>query len=401
MLAGKHIVVGITGGIAAYKIPMLIRLLKKEGAQVKVCATKNALEFVTPTVLETLSDNAVYTDIFAPHKEHQTEHISLPEWADMMIVAPCTANMLGKFANGIADDALSTTFLAMLKPVLIVPAMNENMLAHPATQKNLQQLGSFPNVSVLNCGYGFLACGKDGNGRMAEPEQIIQAADSMLEKKTLRGKKILITAGPTQEQIDPVRYISNYSSGKMGYAIADLCQKRGATVTLVSGPTTIAFAPQEDTTVVNVQTAQEMATACKEYFPDCDIAILTAAVADFTPKEKAEQKIKRTCNELILQLNATTDIAATLGKEKTSKQVLVGFALETQNEESNAQAKMEKKNLDIIVLNSLCDAGAGFGTDTNKVTLFTKAGKRILFPLKSKKEVARDIVEQLEEYINQ
>lgn len=389
MLQGKHILVGISGGIAAYKIPELIRLLVKQGAEVRCCCTHNALQFVTPLVLETLSNNQVYTDVFAPHNEHQTEHISLPDWADLMLVAPATANVIGKMANGIADDALSTTFLAMQKPVLVAPAMNENMLLHPALQRNLQTLRSFAHVTVLDCDEGFLACGTTGKGRMQEPEDLLDAVISVLSPKPLLGKRVLITAGPTQEKIDPVRFISNYSSGKMGYALADLCRLYGAEVTLVSGPTpTQHFRGR----VVHVTSADRMYESCIKEFPNADIAILCAAVADFTPEQVASQKIKHENHALTLQLKTTHDIAAELGKRKTEKQLLVGFALETQNETANALGKMQKKNLDLIVLNSLNDAGAGFSTDTNKITIYHQDGTMQAFPLKSKQEVAEDII---------
>lgn len=388
MLAGKHILIGISGGIAAYKIPELIRLLKKEGADVCVCTTKNALQFVTPLTLETLSNNRVYSDVFAPHNEHQTEHISLPDWADLMIIAPCTANVIGKMASGIADDALTTTFLAMRKPVLVAPAMNENMLAHPAVQRNIQTISEYENVSVLDCDNGFLACGTIGKGRMQEPEQIKEAADILLEEKTMLGKRVLITAGPTQEQIDPVRYISNYSTGKMGYALARACQKRGAQVTLISGPSNECFSGK----TLHVTTAEDMYIAATEQFPHFDITILCAAVADFRPEHTAEKKIKRHSDDLILHLCPNKDIAATLGKTKQSNQLLVGFALETDHEEDNALLKMQRKNFDYIVLNSLQDKGAGFGYDTNKVTVFAANGKKTALPLASKDEVAAAIL---------
>ena len=392
MLQNKHILVGITGGIAAYKIPEFVRLLKKAGAEVRVCCTRNALQFVTPLVLETLSNNKVYTDVFAPHNEHETEHISLPDWADLMIVAPCTANMAGKRACGIADDALSTTFLAMRKPVLVAPAMNEGMLLHPAVQRNLHTLASFPHVTVLDCDEGFLACGTTGKGRMPEPAVLLEAADSLLEEKTLAGKRVLITAGPTQEKIDPVRFISNYSSGKMGYALARLCKRKGATVTLVSGPTDLCFEGGE---TIQVNSAQEMRDATVSRFSEADITILSAAVADFTPESAAEHKIKQK-NGLTLSLRPTADIAAELGRMKRPGQLLAGFALETDNEQENALGKMEKKNFDLIVLNSLRDAGAGFGCDTNKITVFTRNGSPLSFPLKPKEEVARDILTCIE-----
>ncbi|MBR1808453.1 MAG: bifunctional phosphopantothenoylcysteine decarboxylase/phosphopantothenate--cysteine ligase CoaBC [Paludibacteraceae bacterium] len=391
MLQGKHILVGISGGIAAYKIPELIRLLKKAGAEVCVCTTRNALQFVTPLTLETLSNNRVYSDVFAPHNEHQTEHISLPDWADLMIIAPCTANVIGKMAAGIADDALNTTFLAMLKPVIVAPAMNDKMLQHPAVQRNLQTIREYPNVTVLDCDEGFLACGTQGKGRMQEPEDILQAADCLLEKKNMLGKRVLITAGPTQEKIDPVRYISNYSTGKMGYALARACMLRGAEVTLISGPSAEHFSGK----TVRVTSAQEMLNAAVAEFVNADIAILCAAVADYRPEQTADKKIKRNGESMLLPLVPNADIAATLGKQKKSNQLLVGFALETDNEEQNAIEKMQRKNLDCIVLNSLQDKGAGFGCDTNKVTVFGADGRKTVLPLASKDEIASAIINLL------
>ncbi len=397
MLAGKKIVLGITGGIAAYKMPEFIRLLKKQGADVRVVVTKNALQFVTPLVLETVSNNAVYSDVFAPHNQHNTEHISLPDWADMMIVAPCTANVIGKFANGIADDALSTTFLAMLKPVLIAPAMNDKMFAHPAVQQNIATLRSWEHIIVLDPEDGPLACGTSGKGRMPEIDVLLQAADMLLEPKTLQGKKVLITAGPTVEKIDPVRFISNFSSGKMGYALANICARKGAEVTIVSGPVNInARLVEQVGKIIPVQSAQEMYEAAIDNFADTDVAILCAAVADFHVAETATQKVKRGKEDWTITLAPTQDIAAELGKRKQAHQTLIGFALETDNEESNAIGKMAKKNLDYIVLNSLRTPGAGFGTDTNQVTIFSREGKQTDFVLKSKDDVARDIVKLLE-----
>lgn len=394
MLEGKHIVLGISGGIAAYKIPELIRLLRKAGAEVKVTCTKNALNFVTPLTLETLSNNKVYFDVFAPTNEHSTEHISLPDWADLMIVAPATANVIGKMANGIADDALTTTFLAMQRPVLIAPAMNDKMFAHPALQHNLETLRSWNHITLLDCAEGFLACGTSGKGRMQEIEVIFQAADAILEKKTLVGKKVLITAGPTQEKIDPVRFISNYSTGKMGIAIAELAAKKGAEVTLILGPTSQSVA--DGIHILNVVSAQEMYENAKHEFANSDITILSAAVADFTSPQIADKKIKREKEDLIISLCPTQDIAASLGKIKTEKQTLIGFALETNDEMNNARGKMTRKNFDYIVLNSLQDKGAGFGYDTNKITILGKDGTCQEFPLKSKKEVARDILHLVE-----
>lgn len=389
MLRGKHILVGISGGIAAYKTPELIRLLKQSGAEVCVCTTRNALQFVTPLTLETLSNNRVYSDVFAPHNEHQTEHISLPDWADLMIIAPCTANVIGKMAAGIADDALTTTFLAMRKPVLVAPAMNDKMLAHPAVQRNLQTIRLYDNLKVLDCDEGFLACGSTGKGRMQEPEQILEAADSLLTEQTLQGKRVLITAGPTQEKIDPVRYISNYSTGKMGYALARECKKRGADVTLISGPSHEHFSGK----TIRVVSAKEMYAAATEEVKNADITILCAAVADFRPQNISRSKIKHHEGLMSLTLESTDDIAAILGEQKRSEQILVGFALETDNEEQNAINKLQKKNLDYIVLNSLKDTGAGFGCDTNKVIVFAKNGSKTDIPLKTKDCIAADIID--------
>ena len=395
MLEGKHIVVGISGGIAAYKIPMLIRILKKQGADVRVCTTHNALQFVTEVTLQTLSNNSVYTDVFQPHREHSTEHISLPDWADLLIVAPATANIIGKFASGIADDALSTTFLAFNKPVLIAPAMNDKMLANPIVQRNLTALAQLPNITVMPCADGFLACGTSGTGRMAEPEQIALWAEKALTEQTLADKKVMINLGPTVEDIDPVRFISNHSSGKMGNAIAEACWLRGADVTVVAGPVQHVF---EEAHIIHVSSAEQMYEASVNAAKDNDIIILCAAVADYTPAEKAEHKIKRRAGEqLTLTLNPTPDIAATIGRNKKKNQKLIGFALETQDEEHNAEEKMHRKNLDMIVLNSLQDKGAGFATDTNKITIIFPGNKAKAFPLKSKTEVAKDIVQAIVE----
>ena len=400
ILQGKHILVGISGGIAAYKIPELIRQLRKAGAIVKVTTTKNALEFVTSLTLQTVSGNPVYSDVFAAINEHSTEHISLPEWADLMLIAPATANLLCKMAHGIADDALTTTFAAMRKPVVIAPAMNTNMYDSPATQHAIHQLSQWKNITMLDAASGELACGTSGKGRMQEIEVLVAAAEYALTPKTLLGKQVLITAGPTHEAIDPVRYITNASTGKMGYALARACLKRGANVTLVSGPCQVslqawqAFTPL---TVVPVQSAAEMCQAALQSFETADISILCAAVADFTPANKAEQKIKKqpgqTC--MTIEMTTTTDIAATLGQRKRADQQLVGFALETHDEMHNAQRKLQSKNLDMIVLNSLQDTGAGFGTDTNKVTFLYPNGKIKNLPLMSKEEVADEIISHL------
>lgn len=390
---------GISGGIAAYKIPELIRLLKKAGADVQVVTTKNALEFVTPLTLQTVSGHKVYSDVFAAINEHSTEHISLPDWADLMIIAPATANVLCKIANGIADDALTTTFAAMRKPVVIAPAMNTNMYESPATQKAISELAKWENITMLDAASGELACGTTGKGRMQEIDVLVAAIDYSLTPKTLSGKHILITAGPTQEAIDPVRYISNASTGKMGYALVRACLNRGAEVTLVSGPTHLslkawqAFCPLH---IKNIVSSAEMCEATVQAFLQVDAAILCAAVADFTPCNTADKKIKKQPGQtaMSIELTTTTDIAATLGKMK-GKQLLVGFALETHNELANAERKLQSKNLDMIVLNSLQDAGAGFGVDTNKVTFLYKDGTKKHLPLLSKQEVADAIIDQI------
>ncbi|MBQ0075898.1 MAG: bifunctional phosphopantothenoylcysteine decarboxylase/phosphopantothenate--cysteine ligase CoaBC [Bacteroidales bacterium] len=381
MLEGKHILVGISGGIAAYKIPELIRLLVKAGADVRVTTTRNALQFVTDTTLRTLSGHTVYSDVFASVNAHATEHISLPEWADMMVVAPATANVLCKMAAGIADDALTTTLAAMRKPVLIAPAMNDKMYDSPATQQALTTLSQWPNITLLDCAEGPLACGTTGKGRMQEPETIFEAVHGVLTPKTLAGKHIVITAGPTIEKLDPVRYISNFSTGKMGRAIAQECTRRGAQVTLIMGQ----------------MSARQMCEQAVEAFKQADIAILAAAVADYRPIAEQEHKIKKQPNSTTMSLDLieNPDIAATLGQLKQPHQQLIGFALETDHELENAQHKMDKKNLDMIVLNSLRDAGAGFGYDTNKVTILFRDGSQKNYPLLSKEAVAQVIIDNI------
>ena len=399
-LAGKHILVGISGGIAAYKIPELIRLLKKAGADVQVTTTKHALEFVTSLTLQTVSGHKVYSDVFAAINEHSTEHISLPDWADLMLIAPATANVLCKMANGIADDALTTTFAAMRKPVVIAPAMNTNMYESPATQKSISELATWENVTMLDCASGELACGTTGKGRMQEIDVLVAAAEYALTPKTLQNKHVLITSGPTQEAIDPVRYITNASTGKMGYALVRACLNRGAEVTLVSGPTQLslkawqAFCPLN---VMDVVSSAEMCDATVKAFEQADIAILCAAVADFTPCNTADKKIKKQPGQtdMTIELKTTTDIAATLGKMKGNAKKLVGFALETHDEQANAERKLQSKNLDMIVLNSLQDKGAGFGVDTNKVTILYANGTKKDLPLLMKQEVADAIIDSL------
>lgn len=392
MLKGKKILLGISGGIAAYKTPELARLLMKQGADVKVVATKNALQFVTAFTLETLTHHKLYVDMFDGPSEYHTEHISLAQWADCLLVAPATANVMAKMANGMADDALSTTCLACKCPVMVVPAMNENMWDHPATQHNVNLLKS-RGVEVLMPAEGELACGVTGKGRMPEPAEIVNLLVNMLTPKTLKGKRVLLTAGPSYERIDPVRFIGNFSTGKMGCALAEVCLRRGAEVTLVAGPM------QQVTSAaikrIDVVSAAEMYEATLREFPQQDVAILSAAVADFTPEHTADVKIKREKDNLNITLKPTQDIAANLGKMKQNNQILVGFALETNQERENAERKLTKKNLDFIVLNSLNDKGAGFGYDTNKITILDKNGE-CEFPLKSKLQVAEDIINHLE-----
>lgn len=395
MWKGKHVLIGISGGIAAYKIPHLIRLFVKAGADVKVVVTKNALEFVTRLTLETLSKNKVYSELFGSDNDYSTEHISYADWADLLIVAPATANIIGKFANGFADDALSTTFLAIDKPVFVAPAMNCRMYEHKIFKANLKKLEDL-GVGIIEPSVGELACGDYGKGRMEDPELIFYKISTIFNKSdSLIGKKILITAGPTYEKIDPVRFIGNYSSGKMGYALAEECYMRGAEVFLVTGPVK-DMKCRNDIHIYHVESADEMYKTAVELFDDMDSAILCAAVADFTPVEYFESKKKRGEEDLILKLKPTNDIAAKLGSIKKHNQILVGFALETDDEEQNAIKKLDKKNLDFIVLNSLNDAGAGFSCDTNKISIINRDGYRFEYPLKSKIEVARDILNELE-----
>ena len=381
-------------------MPELIRLLKKAGADVQVTTTKNALEFVTSLTLQTVSGHKVYSDVFAAINEHSTEHISLPDWADMMLIAPATANVLCKMAHGIADDALTTTFAAMRKPVVIAPAMNTNMYESPATQEAIRTLSQWDNITMLDAASGELACGTTGKGRMQEVDVLVAAAEYALTPKTMAGKHVVITAGPTQEAIDPVRYISNASTGKMGYSLVRACLNRGAEVTLVSGPTHLSlkawqqFCPLR---VENVVSSAAMCEATEAAFEQADIAILCAAVADFTPCTTADKKIKKQPGQdgMVVELKTTTDIAATLGASKQAHQRLVGFALETHDEQANALRKLQSKNLDMIVLNSLQDQGAGFGVDTNKVTLLFADGTKKDLPLLLKQEVADVIVESI------
>lgn len=396
MLKDKKIIVAVSGGIAAYKAPSLIRLFVKNGAEVKVVATENALRFVTPLTLETVSKNPVYSDTFAPKNEFSTEHISLAEWADMMVVAPATANIIGKFASGMADDALSTLFLAFTKPVVLCPAMNSAMYGNSIVQDNISRLKS-KGLHILEPASGELACGVCGQGRMPEPEEIFSFATSLLSKShDYASKTVLVTAGPTYERIDAVRFIGNYSTGKMGFAIAEELASRGAKVILIAGPTHLK-AQHGDIRQINVESAREMYSAATENFPQCQIAVLSAAVADFRPETQASEKIKKTSDNQTMDLHLVQnpDILATLGTMKAPSQKLVGFALETNNEIEYAKSKLTRKNLDLIILNSLQDKGAGFGHDTNKVTFIDREGNVEQGTLKTKTEVAEDIADRM------
>ncbi len=394
MLENKKIVLGITGGIAAYKACNLARLLIKKGAEVQVVMTPSAKEFITPLTLSTLTHKPVVSEFFDRRDGSWHSHVDIGLWADAMIIAPATASSIGKMANGIADNMLITTYLSMKAPVFVAPAMDLDMYAHPSTQQNIQRLVSYGN-HIIEPGTGFLASKLEGKGRMEEPEKIVEVLEKHFSKQQkLKGKSVLITAGPTYEKIDPVRFVGNYSSGKMGYALAEACAKQGAEVTLVSGPVMLQT-KHPAIHRIDVESAQEMYDAATTHFPQADIAILSAAVADFTPEATADKKIKRKGDELVLNLRPTQDIAAALGAIKNDKQLLVGFALETDNEVQNAQDKMKRKNFDFIVLNSLQDKGAGFRVDTNKITIIDRQQGTTAYETKSKQEVAEDIVEYI------
>jgi len=393
-LEGKKFIVGITGSIAAYKAAILVRLLIKEGAEVQVLMTPLAKEFITPLTMATLTKRPILVEFFNPENGDWNSHVDLGLWADLYLIAPASANTMGKMAHGIADNLLLTTYLSAKCPVMVAPAMDLDMYQHPATQKNIEILKSYGNTFV-EPGSGFLASGLIGKGRMEEPEEIVEkVVEFFQQKKKIAKKKVLITAGPTYEKIDPVRFIGNYSSGKMGYAIAEKMAEEGAEVTLVSGPTSLK-SKHSNINLVCVESAQEMYEASKEMFPHVDVAVMSAAVADFTPVQPATKKVKREKDNLQIELHPTKDIAAELGNSKNETQLLVGFALETDNEIENAQSKLKRKNLDLIVLNSLRDAGAGFGHDTNKVRFIDRGGNEEEFGLKSKKEVAEDIVSKI------
>ncbi len=394
MLKGKHILIGVTGGIAAYKTATIIRLLVKDGAEVKVLMTSHAKEFITPLTLATLSKNPVLSEFYNPGNGDWNSHVDLGLWADLYLIAPASANSIAKMASGIADNLLLTTYLSVRCPVLIAPSMDMDMLNHPATNKNIETLKAFGNY-ILEQATGELASGLTGKGRMAEPEEIAEQINIFFTKKKiytpLKGKRLLINAGPTQEPIDPVRFISNYSSGKMGITLADAAAEYGADVELVLGPVSI-LPGNKSIKIINVQTADSMAVECISRFPGCDIAILSAAVADFTPEDVKRKKIKKDKSEFVLKLKQTTDIAEELGKSKKPSQFLAGFALETDNELENAKGKLFRKNMDIIVLNSLNEKGSGFGHDTNKITIIDKYNNIDKFELKSKEEAAVDIL---------
>ena len=410
MLKGKKIVLGITGSIAAYKSCLIIRELVKRGAEVQVVITPAGKEFITPITLSALTQKPVISDFFSQRDGTWHSHVALGLWADAMLIAPCTASTLGKMANGIADNMLITTYLSMKAPVFIAPAMDLDMYAHPTTQQNMERLKSFGNI-IIEPQSGFLASGLEGKGRMEEPERIVEYLEKALGEQAdanreLAGKKILITAGPTYEKIDPVRFIGNYSSGKMGFALAEECARRGAEVTLIAGPVSCKISNLRSASPlgssknsqlirrIDVESCQEMYDAAVKAFPEMDAAILCAAVADFRPAEVASEKIKRVGQTMDIHLVPNPDIAAALGKMKTEKQVMVGFALETNDEEQNAQHKLEKKNLDFIVLNSLRNEGTCFKSDENQISIISREGQKD-YDKKPKSEVASDIVDEL------
>lgn len=395
MLKGKHIILGITGSIAAYKAAYIIRALVKKGAEVQVVITPAGKEFITPITLSALSSNPVISEFFSNRDGSWHSHVDLGLWADAMLIAPATASTIGKMANGIADNMLVTTYLSCKAPVFIAPAMDLDMFAHPSTQQNLDRLRSFGN-HIIEPAEGELASHLVGKGRMEEPDKIIAVLEEFFASRAvLEKKKIVITAGPTYEKIDPVRFIGNYSSGKMGFALAEACAQQGAEVTLIAGPVSLTTM-HPNIQRIDVGSAEEMYQAAMTAFPEADAGILCAAVADYRPEIQADEKIKRESKgEMMLHLVPNKDIAASLGAIKREGQVLVGFALETNNEATNAESKLKRKNLDFIVLNSLRDAGAGFRCDTNKISIIDRQGETTGYPLKSKQGVAVDIVNKL------
>ena len=398
MLKGKHIILGITGSIAAYKAAYLLRLFIKQGAEVQVVMTPAGKEFITPVTLSSLSGKPVVSEFFTANTGEWHSHVDLGLWADAMIVAPATASTIGKMAHGIADNMLVTTYLSCKAPVFVAPAMDLDMYAHPSTRHNLELLRSYGN-HIIEPATGELASHLTGKGRMEEPEQIVAVLDRFFDRpQPLAGKRVLVTAGPTYEKIDPVRFIGNYSSGKMGFALAEACAEAGAEVTLVAGPVSLTTS-HALIHRVDVESAAEMYRAAVDAYDRADAAIMCAAVADYAPETVSDVKLKRSGDERVLRLKPNPDIAAELGRRKRPGQCLVGFALETNDEESNARLKMEKKNLDFIVLNSLRDAGAGFRCDTNKVTVIGREGEPVEIPCKLKTEVAADIVDILARYL--
>ena len=401
MLKGKHIILGITGGIAAYKCATLTRLLVKAGAEVQVIMTPNAKQFIQPLTLSTLSGKPVISEFFTANTGQWNSHVDLGLWADALIIAPATASTIGKMANGVADNMLVTTYLSAKAPVFVAPAMDLDMMRHPSTVRNLELLRSYGN-HIIEPAEGELASHLIGKGRMEEPENILKALDRFFAaKEDLKGKRVLITAGPTVEKIDPVRYISNFSSGKMGFALAEECASRGAEVTLVAGPVALKT-PEGNIERIDVTTAVEMHDAVMKALPESDAVILCAAVADYRVENVADSKIKREKTQNpVIQLIPNPDIARAVGQAKRPDQVTVGFALETDNEQANAQGKLERKNLNFIVMNSLRDKNAGFQVDTNKVTIITDRGETIEGECKSKRDVARDITDVLYKYLTE
>lgn len=392
-LDGKHIVIGISGGIAAYKMATVVRLLRKEKASVQVIMTERATHFITPLTLSTLSNAPVWVDYYDPKTGEWNNHVHIAAAADLLLIAPATANTIAKCAAGLCDNLLQAVYLSTKNPVCFAPAMDLDMWKHPSTRHNIDRLVEFGH-HIIPPTTGELASGLVGEGRLAEPQDILAFIQQIFSAspQPLKGKKALVTAGPTYQAIDPVRFIGNHSTGKMGYAIAEHLARQGAEVTLVSGPTSLAVPAVGKIQRVQVTSAQEMLEACTANFQDSDILVMSAAVADYTPIQVAEQKIKKSDSQLHIELEKTTDILATLGAQKKPGQLVVGFALETQNELENAQGKLARKNLDFIVLNSMRDSGAGFAHDTNKVTVVKRSGEQLHFPLKSKSAVAEDIV---------
>lgn len=391
-MKGKKIIIGISGSIAAYKIPMLVRLLLKKGAEVKIVMTPSAATFVSPLVLSTLTKHPVLIELSS--NETWANHVALGRWADLMLIAPASCNTIAKMANGICDNLLLAVYLSATCPVMVAPAMDEDMWNHASLQNNLLQLKSYQNI-VLDTEYGELASGLIGFGRMLEIEKLVTEIDSFFNaKQRLKNKKALVTAGPTYENLDPVRYIGNYSTGKMGIAIAETLANEGCEVVLILGPTSLTT-PHANIKTIQVRSAEEMLNACTTHFAETDIAVMSAAVADYTPTTLSTSKIKKKDEEFTIQLKKTTDILKQLGSIKSKNQVLIGFALENKNEKSYALKKLEEKNADAIVLNSLNDEGAGFAYDTNKITIFEKNGIETNYELKSKPEVAKDIVEKI------